>query len=208
MNDGTAYAPTEQANEASEPLGNVSKPVGEQVRELRRSHGLTLADMAKATGRSVGNLSELERGVRPFTLDTLGRIAHTLDVSISWFFSASTAKEDDDGDIVTRKANRRQINLSRAGVREELLSPNLNSSLEMVLTTFRPGACTGPEGRKRKGDEGGMILSGTFELQTEERTVLLKEGDSFQLAGNGTHWCCNPGSTDTVIVWSFCMAKF
>ena len=187
---------------------NPGEPVGRQVRELRRSRGLTLTDMATAIGRSVGHLSELERGVCPITLDTLDKIARTLDVSISWFFSAPSSEELPEGEYIVRKDSRRQINLSQSGVREELLSPHLTGDLEMVLTTFAPGAGTGEEGRLRKGDEGGFVVSGQLELRIDGQTILLEAGDSFQMPGNGRHWCRNPGETDTVIVWSFGATKY
>ena len=185
-----------------------SEPVGQQIRELRRSRGLTLTDLATAIGRSVGHLSELERGVSPITLDTLDKIARTLDVSISWFFSAAAPEESTESSIVVRAARRREINLSKAGVREELLSPHLAGGLEMVLTTFSPGAGTGEEGRTRKGEEGGFVVSGQLELEVDGQTILLEAGDSFQMTGTGTHWCRNPGKVDAVIVWSFSSAKF
>lgn len=192
-----------------EGLGsNPSKPVGRQIRELRRSRGLTLTELASAIGRSVGNLSELERGVSPIKLDTLDKIARELDVSISWFFSAPATEGTAEGDFVVRRANRREINLSQSGVREQLLSPHLAGNLEMVLTTFAPGAGTGEEGRVRKGEEGGFVISGQLELTVEGQTLLLEAGDSFQMNATGRHWCRNPGDTDAVIVWSFSAAHF
>lgn len=186
-----------------------SAPVGPQIRELRRSRGLTLTELAEAVGRSVGNLSELERGVSPINLDILDKIARALGVSISWFFSIPDPDEVPESEFVVRKENRRQINLKRSGVREELLSPHLAGPLEMVLTTFAPGAGTGEEGRLRKGEEGGFVLSGTLELRIDRGdTILLQAGDSFQLSANGRHWCRNPGPGEAVIVWSFSPANY
>lgn len=185
-----------------------TQPVGQQVRGLRRSRGMTLSDLATAIGRSIGHLSELERGVSPITIDTLDKIARTLDVSISWFFSPASLKELPESEFVVRRSERREINLSRAGVREELLSPNLTDGLQMVLTTFAPGAGTGEEGRMRRGEEGGYVVSGQLELRIDDLIILLEPGDSFQMTEIGRHWCRNPGQVDAVIVWSFKSANF
>lgn len=193
---------------AGELAANPNQPVGRQIRELRRSRGLTLTDVANAIGRSVGHLSELERGVSPITLDTLDKIARTLDVSISWFFSAASAEELPESKFVVRRSERREINLSRSGVREELLSPHLTGGLEMVLTTFAPSAGTGEEGRMRRGEEGGYVVSGQLELRIDGQTILLEPGDSFQMTEIGRHWCHNPGPVDAVIVWSFKSANY
>jgi transcriptional regulator with XRE-family HTH domain len=187
---------------------NPSAPVGRQIRELRRSRGLNLSELAGDIGRSVGHLSELERGISPITLDTLDKIAVRLDVSISWFFSAGTLEDTPESDFIVRRDNRREINLSRAGIHEELLSPHLAGGLEMILTTFAPGAETGLEGRQRKGEEGGYVVSGQLELSIDGQEILLEAGDSFQLPGGGRHWCRNPSSIDTKIVWVFGTAHF
>jgi len=190
-------------------IGGPSVQIGKQIRDLRRARGVTLTDLAAIVGRSVGHLSELERGGGRIRLDVLDSISRALDVSISYFFSAPDPEESPESEIVVRKANRREINLKRSGIHEELLSPNLTGQLEMVLTTFAPGAGTGEGGRQRKGDEGGYVLSGRFELKVDDRDpILLEAGDSFQMTGNGRHWCHNPGPNDAVIVWSFSHGNF
>ena len=190
------------------PQQNPSAPVGRQIRELRRSRGITLSELTEDIGRSVGHLSELERGISPITLDTLDKIAVSLDVSISWFFSAGTLEETPESGIVVRRDRRRELNLSRAGVREELLSPHLTGGLEMILTTFAPGAETGAEGRQRKGEEGGYLMSGELELRIDGQEIHLQAGDSFQLRADGRHWCRNPGEVETQVVWVFGNAHF
>jgi len=182
--------------------------VGQQIRELRRSNGLTLTDLKKLTGRSVGNLSEMERGVSPITIEALDAIANALDVSISWFFGGPAIADVEERDVVVRRKARREINLSQAGTREELLSPYLTGQLELILTTFSPDAGTGEAGRMRKGEEGGMVLSGTLELNVNGHTYLLEEGDSFQMRGIGKHWCRNPGAVDTVVMWAISPATY
>jgi len=182
--------------------------VGKQIRELRKARGQTLIELAGHIGRSVGHLSELERGISPITIETLSRIAEALDVSVSWFFSAPSSEKLPESRYVIRKGHRREINLSSAGLREELLSPNLTGSIQMVLTTFAPGSGTGDKGRMRKGDEGGFVVSGQLELVIDDQTILLEAGDSFQLPGPGNHCCRNPGTADAVIVWCFGSTKF
>ncbi|MEH6476512.1 MAG: helix-turn-helix transcriptional regulator, partial [Sneathiella sp.] len=98
-------------------------PVGQQIRELRRARGLTLTQMKNLTGRSTGNLSEMERGVSPINIDALDAIARSLDVSINWFFSGTAIAAPEEREVIVRRSARREINLSQAGTREELLSP-------------------------------------------------------------------------------------
>lgn len=183
-------------------------PIGTQIRELRRARGLTLTDLKSLTGRSLGNLSEMERGVSPINLDALDAIARALDVSINWFFSGANNGPADERDYVVRRNARREINLSQAGTREELLSPHLTGALELVMTTFAPGMGTGENGRERRGEEGGYVLSGTLDLTVDGKRFHLEAGDSFQLPKAGKHWCHNPGATDAVVLWAISPATY
>lgn len=196
------------AASAAEPIPDARAPIGEQIRELRRARGLKLADLAAATGRSIGNLSEMERGKSPITIQSLDGIARALDVSLNWFFTGAAVAPAEERDVVVRRNARRELNLSQAGSREELLSPHLTGQLEMILTTFAPGAGTGDAPRRRRGEEGGMVLSGRLELHADGRIHLLEEGDSFQLPGEGEHWCRNPGDRDAVVMWVITPASY
>src|SRR5690606_10343849 len=57
--------------------------VGARVRDLRKARGMSLGELAKATGLGKGTLSELESGRRNPTLATLFAITTALGVPIS-----------------------------------------------------------------------------------------------------------------------------
>lgn len=182
--------------------------VGRQIRELRHSRGLTLTQLSQLTGRSVGNLSEIERDKCELTIKTLGDIAQALDVPINWFFSASTETPIEEEGLIVRRGARRRINLSQAGTIEELLSPDLTSAVELILTTFEPGGETGESGRLRKGDEAGYVVAGVLELHVNGHSFQLEPGDSFALKRGGKHWCRNPGEVPTTVVWAISPALY
>lgn len=176
-------------------------PIGRQIRELRRSRGIKLSDLATKVNRSIGNISEIERGLSPLTITVLQDIAEALGVTISWFFSGNAVAPTHERDLVVRKGNRRSINFAGAGTTEELLSPSLESRFIVIETTFSPGSGTGEKHRVRKGEEAGVVISGQLELNVEGQVYLLEAGDSFSLKGEGSHLCRNPGETDTVVMW-------
>lgn len=200
--------PAQDRPAPKDPAAPGDQPVGQQIRELRRARGLTLSELAAAAGRSIGNLSEMERGLSPITIESLDAISRALGVTVNWFFSGAAIAPPEERDVVVRRAARRELNLGQAGTREELLSPSLSGRLEMILTTFAPGAGAGEPGRTRKGEEGGLVLSGRLELHDGGRTWLLEEGDSFQLRGDGAHWVRNPGARDAVVVWAITPANY
>lgn len=175
-------------------------PVGHQVRDLRKAKGLTIPALAKKVGRSTGWLSQIERNLSPVTIPNLKLISEALDVQITWFFQGNAIAPEDERDFIVRKDGRRQLRYTGAGVTEELLSPNLNREIEMVLTTLEPGASSG-EPYSRKGEEAGYVLSGVLELTVGVKTQTLNPGDSFAFESAIAHRCHNPGDGPTSVVW-------
>tara|TARA_R110000787_G_scaffold86057_5_gene183171 strand:- start:5257 stop:5832 length:576 start_codon:yes stop_codon:yes gene_type:complete len=177
-----------------------SIPVGQQIRDLRRAKGLRIAGLASEIGRSVGHVSQVERGLSPVTIPDLKKIADALGVEINWFFQGQAMAPPEERDIIVRRANRRELNYSGTGVREALLSPHLHGAFEMVMTTLEPGADSGVA-YSRTGEEGGFVLEGTLDLEVDGRKYSLSAGDSFSFESTRPHRCANSGSQVTRVLW-------
>ena len=175
--------------------------IGTRMRELRKAKGLTLKKLAELTNLSVGYLSQLERQDADPSVRSLNVIGKALGVGINWFFPDPEQDADPEGDIVVRGARRRALRFE-SGVRDELLCPSLSGQLEMILTTFGPGASSGETLFAHKGEEGGYVVEGTLELTVEDQVMVLKPGDSFRFASTQPHRYHNPGETETVLVWA------
>ncbi|PWR00694.1 helix-turn-helix domain-containing protein [Leucothrix pacifica] len=175
--------------------------IGQQIRDLRKAKGISLSTLATTIGRSVGYMSQVERGVSEVKLSMLQSISDALGVSISWFFHASQEADSKEADYIVRHNLRRSLDLSGSGITEQLLSPRLSGQLQLILTTIAPGATTGPDARRRDGEEAGYLQSGSLELQIGENTFQLEAGDSFSLVGDEPHRCHNSSEEDAVIVW-------
>jgi transcriptional regulator with XRE-family HTH domain len=179
----------------------VDHHLGHQVRDLRRAKGLTIPELAAKIDRSVGWLSQIERGISAVTISALHQIAAALEVQVSWFFAEAATPPPGDIGFVVRKGQRRKLDFHGSGVHEEILSPNLSGQLLLVETRFAPGASTGDRDRERRGEEAGVVLAGTLELRVEGRSLLLHAGDSFAFTRRGPHRCHNPGKVDAVVLW-------
>lgn len=175
-----------------------SKTLGADLRALRRTRGMTLADMAKALGRSVGWLSQVERDKSEPTIDDLREIAALLGVSVSMLFRHGAAPADEAGYIV-RKDARRPIGSAGADLIEELLSPDLTDDFEMVHSTFQPHSRI-KTAVSRPTQEVGYLISGTLELEIAGKTYCLNPGDSFRIRGEAFRWA-NPSDQPAVAIW-------
>lgn len=179
--------------------------VGRDLRALRRSRGLTLAALASATGRSVGFLSQVERGLSEISITDLRRIAGLFAVPLSWFFVNEDAPEAERGYVVRAHA-RRRIGSSEDGLLEELLSPDLGGSFEIVRSQFEPGSELPADGF-RDTEEAGYVVSGELELWIGGRHFHLNAGDSFRFARESHRWR-NPGAAPAVVIWVISPAAY
>ena len=67
----------------------MTDPLGPDIRALRKSRGMTLQALATALDRSVGWLSQVERGQTTPAIPDLARIAEVFGLTISFFFRSS-----------------------------------------------------------------------------------------------------------------------
>jgi len=176
--------------------------VGRQIRDLRKAKGATLQQMADHIGRSVGYVSQVERGVSSLPVPVLQSISDLLGVKIAWFFHSDADQPDQEYARIVRRQSRRTLDFAGTGIHEELLSPTLTGDLLMVLTKIAPLAKTDPAVRKREAEEGGVIIAGVLQLSIDDQTFELRQGDSFRIQPHEEYRCFNPSDCDTTeIVW-------
>ena len=178
--------------------GPDERVLASDIRALRRARGLTLAEIALKLGRSVGWVSQVERGLSTPSLSDLRAFAELFGVPISLFFSHDVPVESERG-VVVRAGRRRTLGTSETGLVEELLSPDLGGSFEMVRSIFAAGAEMKTE-QLRPTEEAGYIASGIFEIEIAGIWHRLGEGDSFRFEGKPYRWR-NPGTEPAVIIW-------
>ncbi len=174
------------------------KSLGADIRTLRKQRGLTLAALSETLGRSVGWLSQVERDLSTPGIDDLRQLADALSVPLSMFFGRAAAVAGEDG-IIVRATARRPIGSATAGLVEELLSPDLTDSFEVVHSTFRPGSAL----RKpvaRPTQEVGYMVSGKLDLTIGARAFTVGPGDSFRIKGEPMTWA-NPYDQPAIAVW-------
>ncbi len=183
--------------------------LGNEIRQLRKVRGITLQQLALATGKSVGFLSQVERNLTRPSVAALQDISEALSVHIGWFFPEDLAGSPDEREFIVRRQNRRRLTYSELsgteylGLHDSLLSANLNGELALGISRYEPGASTGDDSYDHAGEEAGLVLSGTLELTIDGQQFILGTGDSFSFKSHLQHRYANPSTTeDTVVVWA------
>lgn len=162
--------------------------------------GLSLRQIADRMRLSVGHLSQIERGVSSASVRVLALAADALGVGVADFFSAS---EKDDVRLVTRVFERDLVNFGSHGVVKELLTVNgPRRGLDLFLIRLGAGEGSGAEAYSHSGIEAGVVLTGGFELDVDERTYVLGEGDACCFASTRPHRFKNAGQREAVVLWA------
>jgi transcriptional regulator with XRE-family HTH domain len=167
---------------------------GQRFRRLRTRRGLSLAQVARATGVSVGFLSALERGQMRSSIATLRRIARFYRTNILSLFETA----GDNPRLV--RPNQRKILETTPDVRMELLAWG-NTAMEPHLFRIKPGGGSG-ESYSHEGEEFLHVLRGSFEIWLDSREhYVLRRGDSLYFESSTPHRWKNPGRAETWLLW-------
>jgi DNA-binding transcriptional MerR regulator/uncharacterized RmlC-like cupin family protein len=178
----------------SAPAESAAALPGQRFRRLRTRRGLSLAQVARATGVSIGFLSALERGQMRSSVATLQRIARYYRTNILSFFEAAR-----ENPRLVRPAQRKILETT-AGVRMELLAWG-NTAMEPHLFRVKPNGGSG-ESYTHEGEEFLHVLRGEFEIWLSDKEhYRLKTGDSLYFESSTPHRWRNPGRKETWLLW-------
>lgn len=163
--------------------------IGRAVRASRLQHAMTVAELAQATGLSVGMLSKIENGVTSPSLTTLQALAESLGTPLTAFFrgfeETRQAVHVKAGTGV--EADRRG---TRAGHQYSLLGHlGANGSgvvVEPYLITLTEDSDTFPD-FQHDGIELIYMLEGIVEYRHGDRIFRLEPGDSLFFDADAPH---------------------
>jgi len=172
----------------------VRQSPGQIFRRLRLKRGLSLAQVARGTGVSVGFLSALERGQMRSSVATLRRIARFYKTNIVALFHTNG-----DAPALVRPGERKVLETDPK-VRMELLAWG-NTAMEPHLFRIKPGGGSG-EPYSHEGEEFLHVLRGEFEIWLNNRDhYRLRPGDSLYFESSTPHRWKNPGRSETWLLW-------
>lgn len=182
--------------------GEADRDIGRRIRHLRKARDLSLKDVAERSGLSVSFLSQIERGTSSPSVRVLVRIASALNVALSSLFNGSDHSHVPEPSLVQRREDRRRLSFRETSISKELVTPPAQASgLDIYLITIEPGGSTGGEAYSHGGEEAGLVLRGTLELQVDGQVHVLRTGDGFGFESRRPHRFKNPGATLTQVVW-------
>src|ERR1700737_2093799 len=161
--------------------------IGVEVRRLRKSLDLTVAELGLAAGISAGMLSKIENGAISPSLGTLDALAQALNVPISDLFAESEERRDCSF-VKSGTGVRIERRGTKAGHRYDLLGHSLGGevTVEPYPITLKPEAEPYIAFR-HAGVEFIYMLTGKVRYRHADRSYVLEPGDSLFFDAAGRH---------------------
>jgi transcriptional regulator with XRE-family HTH domain len=162
-----------------------------QLRLQRARRGLSIEDLAAASGVSRSMISDIERGTKAPTVLVLARIATALDVTVSRLLG-----EDQPEPVILLRAPEQPTLTDASGWQRRILSPNLPGVEFELIRTVVPArvsigtfAAHAPGSREYVAVESGRLL-----VTLDGVAHALDAGDALYYAGDREHAFANPGA--------------
>jgi transcriptional regulator with XRE-family HTH domain len=110
--------------------------LGAALRQARKARGLSLAQVAEATGVSRSLLSLIETGRSDITIGRLNRLAHLYAINLADLVPETRHPDP----TVVRADDRRGLHYTSEGIDIEILVPEGPHTMQALLATFSPQA--------------------------------------------------------------------
>jgi len=170
----------------------LGRRVAENLRQRRKGRGLSLDDLARASGVSRAALSQIETRKTNPTVGLLWKIAVGLGVPINELIGEPT------GSVSILRRGSAQVLRSLDGKLESRpLAPAGSSPLvELYELRLSARASHASEPHARGTREIVVVLSGALRMHLGEDVSDLAAGDSISFPADVAHAYENPGSTE------------
>jgi transcriptional regulator with XRE-family HTH domain len=182
----------------------------------RRKGRFTVDELSEKAGVSSGLISQIERGKGNPSFKTMQRLAAALELPLGALFqddampSSGPVGDSSDGlypqsppgeqQMVVRKDARKKLLFPKESMAWELLTPDLNRSLEMLRAIVPADYDTREVPFVHDGEECVHIIRGKVEVHIGEQVFALDAGDSITYDATVPHWWRNRGGTEAEVI--------
>ena len=169
--------------------------LGARIRAARKERGLTLEALGKMAGVTRSFISQVENNVAAPSIDTLRKLANALETPV---FALVDGYPSDRK--VVRKQDRKRIRAPHSPVEYELLSPDMQRRMEVILMELEPRQASTPEPMGHRGEECATVLNGNVCVQIGDEYFEMEAGDTIYFDSGVPHRVTNLGKTQARII--------
>ncbi|MFD6323148.1 helix-turn-helix domain-containing protein [Streptomyces sp. NPDC058442] len=176
--------------------------VGARLRACRKAQGLTIEQVAAATGLTRGFISRVERDETSPSVATLVTLCQVLSLPVGSLF------EDADTEVI-RLGDAPQINMGGRGVLDRMVTPRGQSKVQVLRSRLDAGANGGDDLYTINCDvEVIHVIEGEVTVLFTGRTEPLTAGDTLTFSGREPHNWRNSGDSVAEVLWTFVPAPW
>lgn len=170
--------------------------IGDKIRSLRISKGLTQEELANRCELSKGFISQVENDLTSPSIATLVDILEILGTNLNEFFSENSEEriiyKNDDMFETEDKDLKYSL--------KWLVPSSQKNDMEPIMLTLEPNGRYIEE-EPHEGEEFGFVLNGSIILHLGDKTYKVKKGESFYFKPKANHYLSNPGKTIAKVIW-------
>lgn len=173
--------------------------LGERIRTIRESRGISLRKLAREISVSASFISQVEQDKANPSVDSLQKIAHVLGVSTSYILQEDTSATP----VEIRSKNKNEFNESLLeGVILKNLAPyDDKRNMSPVLLTVKPNGGSIVTLSHISGEEFILLLAGSVELTIGNNSYTLSEGDNIYFESSIKHSFRNRSDEVAKMLW-------
>ncbi len=186
------------------------RTIGAAIRSRRQELNLSLRELSKQSGLSIGFLSLVERGRSSPALTSLSNVAKALGVELSSFFPAEEEEQNEAEETKQRVSPLPYVNRANDAAKlsiilsqriYKMLSPRIPGLvLEPIFVTVQPGD-TMDEPYGHEGEEFAYVLSGELVFIVDGVAYRLGPGDSVHFRSTVSHAMRNDTDEPVQAIW-------
>lgn len=174
--------------------------IGHKFRERRQIKKISLKELSLKSKVSIGQLSQIERGLSSPSIKTLTQICRALDMPFSWLFESPV--NSIESNYIVRSAQKRIMDLGAKGMKKEILSPNQITDVQLMRFILHPGSISGDSpAQNSTGSKCGTVLSGSMGLEVNGHKFILHTDDSFAFKASLSYQFWAHGDQDCEVIW-------
>lgn len=191
---------TERTTAAEAPLNETASrtllAIGQRIRDSRKGRGMTLQQLAEASGISSSMLSLVERGLASPSIGSLIVVGEALGKSMSDLL----ASDDHSDDLVVR-ASETQVVVTGNNVRRRVLKEDRSNGISIAFNEYAPKTASNETPLSHEGFEYGVLLEGQLTVEVDGVAHVLREGDLISYASRRPHRIWNHSKKVARTIW-------
>lgn len=173
--------------------------VGSKLRRLRKASAMSIQTLAQLSDRSIGYISQIERGISSATLRDIAVFTKALGVSFNELLRGPF-HADAEGPVRS-DSERVLMDFRGTGITKRVLAPQNQGSIDFYLMTIEGGGSTGELPYSHDGEEAGFVLKGMLQISIGGQEYQLTAGDSFRFSSRTAHGFRNNAIEPAEVLW-------